>query len=58
MLFCPYSEATPFKQYADDDFEDALQIACATREACAKFATLDHGLAKKYSRSIRIDLLS
>lgn len=47
-----------FKQYAGDDYEDALHIGCALREGCAKFATLDHGLVKKYSQKLPINLLS
>lgn len=33
------------------DFEDALQIAVATRSGCEKFVTLDAKLAKAYADS-------
>lgn len=42
----------------DDDFEDALQIACAVLEGCGKFVTFDANLSKKYSHFIDIHLLS
>lgn len=47
-----------FKQYLDNDYEDALQIGCALREGCVKFVTLDRDLKKKYSQQLPIDLLS
>lgn len=47
-----------FKLYKGDDFEDALQISCAMREVCSKFATLDKALTKKYSKVLPIDLLA
>lgn len=47
-----------FAIFNDDDYEDALQISCALRESCSRFATLDKNLAKKYSKMITIDLLS
>jgi len=47
-----------FKQYAADDYEDALQIGCALRERCARFVTLDQGLKKKYAQKLQIDLLA
>ena len=46
-----------FAQFAGDDFEDALQVACAIREGCSKFVTLDKGLSKKYSKNTVVDLL-
>jgi predicted nucleic acid-binding protein len=48
-----------FSNFKGDDFEDALQVSCAKREGCNKFATLDKGLAKKYAdTTIVITLLS
>jgi len=46
-----------FEHFAGKDFEDALQIACALREGCTRFATLDGPLSKKYSKNIKIELL-
>jgi predicted nucleic acid-binding protein len=46
-----------FAQFRGDDFEDALQVACAIREGCNNFVTLDGPLSKKYSENIAIDLL-
>ncbi len=46
-----------FTNFRGGDFEDALQVACALREGCATFVTLDQGLAKKYSGRLPIDLL-
>ncbi len=41
----------------DDDFEDALQVACAVMGNCENFVTLDAGLAKKYRQFINTQLL-
>jgi predicted nucleic acid-binding protein len=41
----------------DDDFEDALQVACAVLHGCKMFVTFDAGLAKNYDKFIRIKLL-
>lgn len=46
-----------FAQFKGDDFEDALQVACAIREGCNNFATIDKALSKKYSDNISIDLI-
>jgi predicted nucleic acid-binding protein len=46
-----------FELYANDDYEDALQIACANREKCKVFATLDKALAKKYDKVMNISLI-
>ncbi|MDQ2752748.1 MAG: type II toxin-antitoxin system VapC family toxin [Bacteroidota bacterium] len=46
-----------FAQFQGDDFEDALQVACALREGCDKFVTLDRALSKKYSKILAMDLL-
>jgi predicted nucleic acid-binding protein len=46
-----------FAQFRGDDFEDALQVACAIREGCNSFVTLDGPLYKKYSENIEITLL-
>src|SRR2546430_14629229 len=42
FTWLPLAEADghwAFAHYARDDFEDALQIACAKREACTTFVT-------------------
>ncbi len=41
----------------DDDFEDALQVACAVLDGCELFVTLDKFLAHKYQKFIDIKLL-
>ncbi len=46
-----------FMHFQGKDFEDALQVACALRENCSGFATLDGLLAKKYKQDITIQLL-
>jgi predicted nucleic acid-binding protein len=46
-----------FTNFKGDDFEDALQVACAIREGCTRFATLDGPLSKKYTKNIAIDLI-
>jgi predicted nucleic acid-binding protein len=46
-----------FVQFAGDDFEDGLQVACAIREGCDKFVTLDGPLSKRYAGNIAIELL-
>lgn len=46
-----------FMNFKGDDFEDALQVACAIRESCNSFATLDKDLSKKYAKDIKIRLL-
>lgn len=46
-----------FMNFKGDDFEDALQIACATREGCSRLVTLDGSLSKKYAQDIVIDLI-
>ncbi len=35
-----------------NDFEDALQVACALRHDCSKLITLDKGLAKNHRKHI------
>ena len=35
------------------DFEDALQMACAVRNSCEQFVTLDKGFAKKYQGLVK-----
>lgn len=46
-----------FSHFNNDDFEDAMQISCAIREGCSRFATLDGGISRKYSNLIAIDFL-
>jgi predicted nucleic acid-binding protein len=43
--------------FKGDDFEDALQVACAIREGCNNLVTLDGSLSKKYAQYIAIDLI-
>lgn len=50
--------ARAYKLFMGKDFEDGIQIACATREDCKKFATLDKALAKKYQSHISIKLIA
>ena len=44
-------------RYQGKDFEDTLQVACAPREGCSKFVTLDKGLARKYAGKLQIELI-
>jgi predicted nucleic acid-binding protein len=46
-----------FMNFQGKDFEDALQVACALREDCSSFATLDELLAKKYKKDMTVWLL-
>ncbi len=39
------------------DFEDALQIACALRQGCKKFLTLDQGLKQRHHKHLAITLI-
>jgi len=41
----------------DDDFEDALQVACAVIGGSELFVTLDKGLAQKYQKFISIKVI-
>lgn len=41
----------------DNDFEDALQVACAVLHGCTSFVTFDGPLAENYGRFIDIRLL-
>jgi predicted nucleic acid-binding protein len=34
------------------DFEDALQLACAARNGCKQFVTLDKNFAKRYRNTV------
>lgn len=42
----------------NDDFEDALQVACAVMGGCDTFVTFDKQLAKAYSPFINMKVLS
>lgn len=46
-----------FMNFQGNSFEDALQIACALREGCSSFATLDEALSQKYEQTMMIDLI-
>lgn len=45
------------RNYQDNDFEDALQVACAVLEGCQTFVTFDRKLAQRYQKFINIHLL-
>ncbi len=45
------------KNYQDDDFEDALQVACAVMQDCQTFVTFDKKLAQEYSQFIDVKVL-
>ena len=47
-----------FTNIKGNDFEDPLQVACAIREGCRRFVTLDIALSKRYAQNIAIDLIS
>jgi predicted nucleic acid-binding protein len=47
-----------FAHYKGVDFEDALQVAAARREACSAFVTIDKQLAKKYDVFLPVKLIS
>lgn len=40
-----------------DDFEDALQVACALRHGCQKFFTLDRKLVRNHQKHIAVTLI-
>lgn len=46
-----------FVHYKGRDFEDALQVAAARREACSAFITIDKQLAKKYGMFLPVELI-
>lgn len=46
-----------FAHYKGTDFEDALQVAAARREACSAFVTIDRQLAKKYDAFLPVELI-
>lgn len=48
-----------FNNEQGDDFEDALQVACAIDGNCTEFATFDSALAKRYAHlsEIKVTLL-
>lgn len=46
------------KNHQDNDFEDALQVACAVLAGHHTLATFDQELAQNYQRYINIDLLT
>jgi predicted nucleic acid-binding protein len=46
-----------FAHYKGVDFEDALQVAAARREACSAFVTIDKRLAKKYDAFLPMKLI-
>lgn len=58
-LPCDSSEVKwAFENYEGEDFEDALQVACALRSKCSRLATGDRSLAKKYAGVMPIDLIA
>jgi predicted nucleic acid-binding protein len=46
-----------FMNFNGDAFEDALQVACALREGCNSFVTLDVALSEKYNQTITVELI-
>jgi predicted nucleic-acid-binding protein len=44
--------------YGQKDFEDALQVAASLREKCSAFLTIDKAMAKKYAKTLHIELIS
>jgi len=61
FIWLPVTESDgewAFQNYGVEDYEDGLQIACAIRENCKKFVTLDQALAKKYAQNIPISLIN
>lgn len=46
-----------FTHYRGVDFEDALQVAAARREACTAFVTIDKKLVKKYDAFLPVKLI-
>jgi predicted nucleic acid-binding protein len=57
FIWLPIVDGDAQWAFAQLDFEDALQVACAIREGCNKFVTLDAQLSKKYSKNMTIKLL-
>src|SRR5260370_93884 len=60
FVWLPLTEADAqwaFTHFKGKDFEDGLQIACALRERCGEFVTLDRGLYKKYGMRLPVELL-
>ena len=60
FVWLPVTEAdaqTAYEYHKGADYEDALQVACAMREGCKEFLTLDAGLHKKYRHHTPITLL-
>ena len=53
----PQDAEWAFAHFDGKDFEDGLQVACALREDCNGFVTLDQALAKKYAKQITVRLL-
>jgi predicted nucleic acid-binding protein len=49
--------AWAFQNHQDNDFEDALQVACAVLSHAQKMVTFDKQLAQKYRKFINIDAL-
>ena len=46
-----------FMNFKGDDFEDALQVACAIREGSSSFVTLDRSLSEKYKQTMTVELI-
>lgn len=45
------------KNCVKDDFEDALQIACAIRNGATKILTIDKDMAKNYGHVLNFELI-
>ncbi len=46
------------QNHQDNDFEDAIQVACAVTSEAQTFATFDKNLASKYQEFIKMQVLS
>jgi predicted nucleic acid-binding protein len=49
--------AWAIKNHQDNDFEDALQVACALSSDAREFVTFDKKLAKNYQKFITVKVL-
>ena len=47
-----------FDNLQGNDFEDALQLACAVNSECDNFVTLDQSLIKRYEKQAPINFIT
>lgn len=60
FIWLPINDADAqwaFMKFKGNDFENALQVACAIREGCNSFVTLDVALYEKYKQTIPVELI-